>query len=123
MFQDRPAPGSASTASLATPPHQFILEANKRSLWVTELKHRDPKRSGPLQIKYKKLLSDFPDSTHVKLGPQQLTTLEGTSKAITNLVALHSGEVVEVNPRRTKWLLRRKAPGSDSVDWRSEQWG
>ena len=44
----------------------------------------------------------------VKLDAQQLQTEEGISKAITNLVSLHSGEVVELDPQRTQWRLRRK---------------
>ena len=99
MFADRPGPGYASTAPLATPPHKFITDTNNRSLWATKLKDKDPKISGPLRRQYRVLLSDLPDSAHVKLSAQQLET-EGMSKAITNLVSLHAGEVVELDPRR-----------------------
>ena len=64
----------------------------------------------------------MPDSSYEKLGAEQLGTKEGRRRAITQLVTWHSGEVVELDPHRTQWFLRRKAPGPASVDWQNEQW-
>ena len=89
---------------------------------MTKLKNPDPDVSGPLQNKYSRLLSELPDSAYEKLGAEQLRTVEGRSKAITQLVSLHAGEVVELNPRRSTWLLRPKAAGPASADWQNEQW-
>ena len=93
MFSDRESswhraegPGSASTAPPATRPHQFITDATYRSLWVTQLKHKDPEIYGPLQDQYKVLLSALPDSPFEKPDAEQLQTEEGMKRAISNLV-------------------------------------
>ena len=89
---------------------------------MTKLKDPDPLVSVPLQHEYNRLLSDLPDSAYEKLGAQQLNTVEGRAKAMTNLVAMHAGEVAELDPRRSSWLLRLKEPGFASADWQNEQW-
>ena len=63
------------------------------------------------------LLSALPDNVREKLREEELTTVEGCGKAISNSVSLHSGEVAELDPQRTTWCLRQKAPGSASADW------
>ena len=89
---------------------------------MTCLKDNDASVSGPLHSEYRVLLSDAPDSAQVKLGEQRVDSVDGKSKALTNLVSLHDGEVVELDPRRTEWRLRLKAPGSASAEFLNEQW-
>ena len=89
---------------------------------MTNLKHKDPTVSHPLQREYEEFTSALPDSTYVKMGEERLQSADGRAQAITKLVSLHKGEVVELDPRRTTWRLRPKAPGSASADWQNEQW-
>ena len=65
-----------------------------RAVWEVRKKHvvLAMKRPGDLRAcvlhrRYQVLLSDLPDSAHVKLGSQRLETVDGISKAITNLDA------------------------------------
>ena len=116
--------GSASQISEPMTPQEFIVAAHNRSLQVTKFKKNDEVN---LRKQYQVLLSDFPKSTVLKVGDEQLDTPVGRGKALTQLVALHSGEVVELDRARTSWHLRRKsAPGSASAgsvpEWQSPQW-
>ena len=80
----------------------------------------------PLQQEYLKLLSELPDNVYLKLDANEVLpdNVEGRSRAMSNLVSLHAGEIVELDPQRTRWELRRKllAPGSASVAWENVQW-
>ena len=68
------------------------------------------------------LFSQLPEHVNEKVSAEQLPTVEGVARALTQLVSLHAGEVVEVNLCRTRWNLRRKGPGSASPDWENQQW-
>ena len=89
------APGSARAAQA-----DFLTEANKRSLGVLAL--RD---DATLRDEYSVLLQALPAITLVKVGAAQLATLDGKAYAIGQLVAKHSGEIVELDQRRTSWTL------------------
>ena len=79
-------------------------------------------RSGRLREEYAVLLSQLPDNVYEKVSSEKLQTVDGLCKAITQLVSLHSGEIVELSPQHTQWRLRWKGPGSASPDWESDQW-
>eukprot|EP00969_Alexandrium_andersonii_P158097 6986616-Alexandrium_andersonii.AAC.1 len=49
-----------------------------------------------LRGKFAKLLSELPANARLKLGEDVLRTPDGRNRALTQLVALHSGEVVEL---------------------------
>ena len=115
-------PGSASAALPAMSPQAFIEDAHHRSLWVAQFKTEHPLGRACLRRQYSILLSELPDCVHAKVDAEQLATEEGVSWALIQLISLHSGEVVELDPQRTIWYLCRKSPGPVSVEWRNEQW-
>ena len=105
------APGSARAAQA-----DFLAQANKRSLGVLALRS-----NATLRDEYRVLLQALPAITLRKVGGAQLATLDGKAIAIGQLVAKHSGEIVELDQRRTSWTLQPVAPGSASADL-PEQW-
>ena len=105
------APGSARAAQA-----DFLAQANKRSLGVLALR-----RDANLRDEYRVLLQALPAITLHKVGSAQLATLDGKAFAIGQLVSKHSGEIVELDRRRTSWTLQPVAPGSASADL-PEQW-
>ena len=124
IFRDlktgRRVPGSASTGrSAALPaaeaPHAFIMAAQSRTLRVTTLKTpakrmTDEQRAAleALREKYAVLLSKLPPNVYEKLTEDELRTPDGRSRALTQLVSLHSGDIVELCRQRTIWHLRKK---------------
>ena len=69
------------------------------------------------------LLTQLRGIVFKKVDESQLGTLPGISKALVQLQALRSGEVVGALPKNTVWRLRRKiTPGSASVSRGNEQW-
>ena len=120
VLMPAPWPTSASPDFRPMEPQQFIEAAHKRSLQVAIFKKDNQVN---LREQYKMLLSDFPRTTVHKVGDSQMDTLVGRGRALTQLVSLHSGEVVELDQTRTRWHLRPKsAPCSSSSDWNSPQW-
>ena len=120
VLMPAPWPTSASSDFRPMEPQQFIEAAHKRSLQVAIFKKVNQVN---LREQYKMLLSDFPRTTVHKVGDSQLDTLVGRGRALTQLVSLQSGEVVELDQTRTRWHLRPKsAPCSASSDWNSPQW-
>ena len=129
VLMPQPWPRYASPYFKPMKPQEFIEAAHRRSLQATIFKKTD---SEDPRKQYWKLLSDVPNTTHLKVGDSQLATPVGRAKALTQLVALHSGEVVELDRTRTRWhLLRKAAPGlasaasvaeSANIDWMSPQW-
>ena len=81
---------------------------------------KSPPKDGKVDLRpilwkqYAKLFQEFPETTVTKLTPEVLATEDGRSQAPTQLVSLHSGEIVELDPRVARWLLVKKAPGSAS---------
>ena len=117
LFSESP-PGSARQISAVMGPQAFVKAAHTRSLQVTRFKDV---REQSLRDEYKELLSEFPASTLEKVGKEQMKSPLGRGRAVSQLVSLHAGEVVEVDPSRTTWHLRRK-PCSSTV-WREDgQW-
>ncbi len=118
MVSDRvPAPGPASVTEAPVPPGDFLKAAGRRSLQVTEF-HSEPKpgetdRRPAMWQEYSVLLRELPHNTHQKLPQEQLETTAGRARAVSQLAGgLHKGEVVELDPDRTRWILVQKAPGS-----------
>ena len=105
------APGSARAAQA-----DFLAQAHKRSLGVLALRS-----DATLRDEYRVLLQALPAITLRKVGGAQLATPDGKAFAIGQLVAKHSGEIVELDRRRTSWTLQPVAPGSASADL-PEQW-
>ena len=66
-------------------------------------------------------LQALPSITWAKLGEEQLAATKGKARAIGQLVDKHSGEIVELDRRSTRWALERVAPGSASAK-HSGQW-
>ena len=65
---------------------------------------------------FSKLFEELPCSVSPKFTPEQLRDDNGLAQALVGLVNLHSGEVVELDRRRTQWWLREvQAPGSASA--------
>ena len=91
-------PGSASEVNVVN----FIGEAHRRSLKATDLKQEGKHN---MRVEYQQLLKELPASTVKKVPRGQLDTLEGQALAITQLVSKHSGEVVELDPRKQEWRL------------------
>ena len=105
------APGSARAAQA-----DFLVRANKRSLAVLALRI-----DATLRDEYGVLLQALPAITLQKVGGAQLATPDGRAFAIGQLVNKHSGEIVDLDRRRTSWTLQLAAPGSASADL-PEQW-
>ena len=99
------APGSASKAQA-----DFLKQANKRSLGVLPLRAEEA-----LRDEYGVLLQACPPIAVEKVGGAQLSTPGGRAHAIGQLVAKHSGEIVELDQRRANWTLEPVAPGSASA--------
>ena len=105
------APGSARAAQA-----DFLAQANRRSMGVLALRS-----NATLRDEYRVLLQALPDITLRRVGSAQLATPDGKAFAIGQLVAKHSGKIVELDRRRTSWTLHPVAPGSASADL-PEQW-
>jgi len=101
-------------------PEDFLKIMNGKSLNVTQLKQEDQQsqREG-----YQVLLSKFPTITIEKVGHEQLQTIEGQAKTLTQLVNKHSGELVELEAdakaTRGGWRL---VSGSHDQFELGEQW-
>ena len=103
-------PGSVSEEQ------QFLHDAHKRSLAVTQFKDNDA-----LFLEYSRLVEEFPDLTLSKFGLESLGTNRGQVQAIVGLVNKHSGEIVELDPRIGMWVLLKSSEGFTSQNY-SEQW-
>ncbi|CAK0799542.1 unnamed protein product [Prorocentrum cordatum] len=113
IVNDRvPAPGSASATQASQSLGDFLHAASRRSLQVTAF-HSKPKPGEP----------DRRPALR-KLSRQQLETADGCARAVVQLATgLHKGEVVELDPEQTRWVLVEKAPGSASASTGfSAQW-
>ena len=51
------------------------------------------------------LLDELPVTTVRKYPPEQLRTSQGRAYALAQLVTKHSGEVVELDPKKPHWCL------------------
>ena len=111
LLRDTAEPGSASSAKV-----DFLTAANTRSLQVLQLREDTAKRD-----EYRVLLASFPYITIMKVGQEQLETPEGRAKALGQLVDKHSGEIVELDQRQTRWTIEPVASGSARAA-SSEQW-
>ena len=90
------------------PVHAFIQEEHRKGLAATDLQENE---IHAMRDTYAKLLQALPESTERKVPAGQLGTELGRATAITQLIAKHYGEVVELDPLRASWLLVRMAPG------------
>jgi hypothetical protein len=98
-----------------TPPN-FLKRMNSRSLAVVMLKDESPEGLESRR-RYAKLLSRMPQSTYEKFDVENFSEQEAAVK-ISKLVALHSGEVVELDRDQCTWTLHLSTtPGSASVVW------
>ena len=70
-----------------------------------------------LREEYKKLFEEFPDTTIKKFEDGgRLDTAGGAAHVLVQLATnLHKGEVVELDPDRSRWRLVERAPGSASA--------
>lgn len=110
------APGSASIT-----PAEFLEAAHHRSLAISKLKQKSMEGQG-LRKEYSALLARFPAGTVTKVREEQLATQIGRAIALTQLVAKHTGDSVELDRTRALCILRpAMAPGSASAGL-GEQW-
>ena len=90
---------------------EFLTEAHRRSLWVMNLKS-----DAALRARYDVLLQALPPIVMKKVGAAPLETEDGKAYALGQLISKHSGEIVELDMRRTSWTLQPVAPGCASAD-------
>ena len=96
---------------------EFLHEAHRRGLWVTEFpKYKQTRKDCG------KLLEDFPTICVTKFGKDNLQSGQGRGKMVVGLVNKHSGELVELDRSRPTWVLRR-APGQGAVAPKDEEQG
>ena len=96
--------------------------AGDQKLCVTHLA-KGGGESARLRKRHAQLLADAPDTAVRKFGQQHLDSAEGRAKLLVGLVSKHTGELVELDFRRSSWDLRAVVPGSASAapPQRSEQ--
>ncbi len=114
------APGSASATQAPQSPGDFLHAAARRSLQVTALysqsKAGERDNRPALIEEYGALLAELPDATRQEFPQQQLETADGRARAVAQLATRwHNGEVVELDPERTTWVIVEKTLGSASA--------